>query len=400
VVKNGSAGADSPEERTSTMLLTTPIAGAGAAAGPEAAGVAVRAALAGLEEPQVVIAFAADDLGPERAVAQAQAAAGEVPVVGLTSDVLLGAPGLVRGGCAALALGAPLRAGIGVATQASHDNRAAGRAAAAEALAGVGERAAHTLLLLLLDTVSGDQAETVAGAYEVAGGSVPLAGGAAAGRGPAQLAHGAAHTDTVVALAIGSPSPIGLGMAHGCSPLGVPSIVTAAEGTTVLELDGRPAAEVYLEKLGVAGAELTDEQFGDLAATHPLAQPELSGDVRLRHVLARERGGLRCATRIGVDAAVHFTAQTPEAMIDCTRDAVDGAVMALGGMPPRAALVFDCGGRKHVLGQALTSEADAVIAAFGPEPPPLAGLYTRGEIGRRRGAKGDRNHALVVVALG
>jgi hypothetical protein len=383
-----------------TSTLAPPIAGSGAAAGPEAAGVAVRAALGGLAEPRVVIAFAADDLGPERAAAQAQAAAGDVPVVGLTSDVLLGAPGLVRGGCVTLALGAPLQAGIGVASRAGGDPRAAGRRAAAEALAGVGDVTASTLLLLFLDTISGDQAEAVAGAYEVAGGAVPLAGGAAAGDRPAQIARGRAYTDAVVALAIGSPAAIGLGMAHGCSPLGVPSIVTAAEEMVVLELDGRPAAEVYLEKLGATGTPLGESAFGDLAAVHPLAQPELSGDVRLRHVLARDpRGGLRVATHIPADAAVHFTAQTPEAMIACTRDAVEGAVLAGGGAPPRAALLFDCGGRKHVLGQALTTEAEAVLAAFGPEPPPLAGLYTRGEIGRRRGAKGDRNHALVVVTF-
>ena len=384
-------------------VITPSIAGSGAAAGPEAAGVAVRSALGALDgtPARAVIMFAADDLGPERAAAQAQAAAGDVPVVGLTSDVLLGGPGLVRGGCAALALGEPFSVGIGVAEAAGADPRAAGRAAAAEALAGVGAVTASTLLLLFLDTASGDQAETVAGAYEVAGGAVPLAGGAAAGDQPAQIAHGRAYTDSVVAVAIGSPNPIGLGMAHGCSPLGVPSIVTGADGTVVLELDGRPASEVYLEKLGVAGGDLDDEAFADLAAVHPLAQPELSGDVRLRHVLARDpRGGLRCATHIPVDAAVHFTAQAPEAMIACTRDAVDGALMALAGAPPRAALIFDCAGRKHVLGQALVSEAESVVSAFGPDCPPLAGLYTRGEIGRRRGAKGDRNHALVVVALG
>jgi hypothetical protein len=383
-----------------TPTATLPLAGAGAAAGPEAAGVAVRQALEALEgaEAQVVVMFAVGDLGPERAAAQAQAAAGDVPVVGLTSDVLIGTPGLVRGGCSALALAAPLRVGIGVTRGASGMGaRAAGRAAAAQALAEVRDVTAHTALLLFLDQASGDQADTVAGAYEVAGGTVPLAGGAAAGSAPAQIAHGEAHTDTVVALAIGSPEPIGLGMAHGCSPLGVPSIVTRSEGTSVLELDGRPAAEVYLEKLGVDA--VSDDDFGDLSAVHPLAQPELSGDVRLRHVIAREDGGLRSVTHIPANAAVHFTRQSTEAIIDSVSEAVDGARMALGDVPPRAALIFDCGGRKHVLGAALEAEAAAVVAAFGPTPPPLAGLYTRGEIGRRRGAKGDRNHAIVVVTF-
>ena len=379
-----------------------PAAAAGAAAGPDAARVAVVSALNGLEgRASLVVMFASPDLGAARAAAQAQAAAGDVPVVGLTSDACVGPPGLVQGGCVALALAPPLIAGVAVSEDADRDPRAAGRAAAAEALAALGEPTEHTVLLLFLDTRSGDQAETVAGAYAVTGGAIPFAGGAAAGDPPSQIALGRAYERTVVAVAIGSPEPIGVGMGHGCRPCAVPSIVTRARGSVVLELDGRPAAEVYLEKLGMAAARLSPGEFADVAAGHPLAQPELSGDVRLRHVLGREAGGgLRCATSIPENAAVHFTSQAPEAIVASTADAVSAACEPLDGARPRAALVFDCGGRKHVLGAALEREASATLEAFGPDgAPPVAGLYTRGEIGRVRGAKGDRNHALVVVAF-
>ena len=379
--------------------LSAPAAGAGAAAGPEAAGVAVAHALAGVTKPSVVLLFADSDLGPARVAGQAGAEAGQVPVVGLTSDVLLGVAGLVRGGCTALALGEPMSAGIGVAEHASRDLRAAGREAAERALGAVPE-ALSRVLLLLLDATSGDQADAVTGAYEVAGGVVPMAGGAAAGGQAVLFAEGRALTDSVVAVALASPAPIGVGMAHGCTPRGVPAIVTEASGRTVLALDGRPAVDVYLERLG-APTRMDDDKFSDFAAVHPLAQVELSGDARLRHVHAREaNGGLRVATTIPIDAAVHFTRQTPPAMIACAADGVAQALAPLAGRPPRAALIFDCAGRKHVLGQDLPEEAEAVLAAFGPQPPPLAGLYTRGEIARIRGAKGDRNHALVVVAFG
>jgi hypothetical protein len=380
-----------------------PLGAAGAAAGPDAARVAVQRALGDLGgvPASLVIAFVTPDLGAARAAAQAQAAAGDVPVVGLTSDACVGPPGLVRGGCTALALAAPLVAGVAVAENAERDPRAAGRAAAAEALAALGDATSHTVLLLFLDTRSGDQAETVAGAYAVTGGAIPFAGGAAAGDPPSQIALGRAYERAVVAVAIGSPEPIAVGMAHGCRPCSVPSIVTRSEGSVVFELDGRPAAEVYLEKHGRAGDRIGPDDFADFAAGHPLAQPELSGDVRLRHVLGREPGGgLRCATHIPANAAVHFTEQAPEAIIASTATAVGAACAGLGGAPPAAALVFDCGGRKHVLGAALEREAAATLEAFGPAgPPPVAGLYTRGEIGRVRGAKGDRNHALVVVAF-
>ena len=379
------------------------LASAGAAAGPDAARVAVQGALGGLGDTpaSLVIVFVSPDLGAARAAAQAQAAAGDVPVVGLTSDACIGPPGLVQGGCTALALAAPRLAGVAVAEHADRDPRAAGRAAAAEAVAALGDHTEHTVLLLFLDTRSGDQAETVAGAYAVTGGAVPFAGGAAAGDPPAQIALGRAYERAVVAVAIGSPDPIGVGMAHGCRNCAVPSIVTRASGTVVHELDGRPAAEVYLEKIGQAEARLSPGEFADMAAGHPLAQPELSGDVRLRHVLGRDPGGgLLCATLIPENAAVYFTREAAEDIIGSTADAVSAALAPLGEARPSAALMFDCGGRKHVLGSALVREAAAALEAFGPEgPPPVAGLYTRGEIGRVRGAKGDRNHALVVVAF-
>ena len=382
------------------------MAGAGAAAGPDSAGVAVAGALRELRGPaSVVLLFASTDLGPARAAAQGQAAAGDVPVAGLTSDACLGAPGVVRGGCVALALGTAIHAGVAVAERADRDPRRAGRVAAAEALAALGKSTENTVLLLLVDTRSGDQAETVAGAYAVAGGMVPLAGGGAAGDPPAQLLHGHAYERSVVAVALGSDAPIGLGTAHGCRAAPVaPSIVTAAEGTVIRELDGRPAEAVYLRKLGIEGRRLSDREFGTLAAAHPLAQPELSGDVRLRHVLDRDgQGGLVCATRIPVNAAVHVGAQSVESIVLGAPHAPRAACAQLGGRPPRAAIVFDCAGRKHVLGSGLEAEAagvlDGLAEAANGKPPPMAGVYTRGEIGRLRGAKGDRNHAVVVVAF-
>lgn len=389
------------DQVTTRSDLASAPAGAGAAAGPDSAPTAIRRALDPVGPgAKAVFLFASPDLGADRVAAQAQAAAGEVPVIGMTSDACFGAPGVVRGGCSALALGAPYDVSWAIAREAGRDPRDAGRRAAAEAMAALDPELPHSVLLLMLYQPSGDQAEAIAGAYAVTGGAVPFAGGAAAGNPPALIAEGEAPVDAVIAVAIGSPEPIGVGMAHGCRPKGVPAIVTDSEGMIVRQLDGRPAQEVYLEKHGMTGTDMDDEQFGDFAAVHPLAQPELSGDVRLRHVISREPGGgLRSVTHIPVNAAVHFTEQTPEDIVSSTHDAVAAARAGLGGQPVRAALVFDCAGRKHVLGAALDSEAGEILAAFGSPAPPAAGLYTRGEVGRVRGAKGDRNHALVVVAL-
>ncbi len=70
------------------------------------------------------------------------------------------------------------------------------------------------------------------------------------------------------------------------------------------------------------------------------------------------------------------------------------------GVKPQAALVFDCAGRRRALGPELGREVEAVAAALGSSGAQLAGLYTNSEVARLKGAKGDRNHAVVTVAFG
>ncbi len=349
---------------------------------------------------ELVLAFASSLDDPAATAAAVSAVAPGAICAGMSGNGAISAGGAVDGGCAAIALGGSIRAGLGVARDASRDLRGASAGAVASALESLAPSLDHRIVLLFIDTRSGDQSHAVAGAYEVAGPQVPLAGGAAGGAEPFQLAAGEAHTDSVVAVALSSPRPIGIGVAHACELQPVPALVTRSEGRSLIELDGRPAVEVYLERLGRPAAGIDDAEFEAIAVTHPLAQPELNGDVRLRHVLGREgAGALRCATHIPANAAIEFTVERPEEIVRSTWDAVSDAVGGLGDAAPQAALVFDCAGRKRALGGGVGDELAALAASFGAEPPALAGLYTHGEVGRTKGAKGDRNHAIVVVAL-
>ena len=385
--------------------VRSPMAGAGFASGSGAVTHAVEQALGALDgaRPSVVLAFptAADDLVGDIGLAQTLTSA---PLVGMTGNAVLAADGAAEKACSVLALADPVQAAVRIETDVSQDPRAAGKRAAAGALSAIDSMVGSRVLLLFVDTRSGDQAEVIAGAYQAAGPSVPLAGGAAGGPQPYQIGEGKTYTDSVVAVALTAPGPIGVGVAHGCSPRSAPSIVTKAEGRTVLQLDGRRAEDVYLEKLGLADRVLQDWEFEAVSVVHPLAQPELSGDVRLRHVLGRtEEGGLVCATHLPANAAVEFTDEEPDGIVVSAWDAVTLAQESLEGAPTRAALIFDCAGRKRALavhGEELEREAGTLIRSLGETAPPLAGLYTHGEIGRVRGAKGDRNHAVVVVAFG
>ncbi len=385
------------------MAPTTPqsatLAGAAWAAGSDAPARAVDEAVGALEggRPGLVLAFPDAALPADRAAEAVTGASAGAPVAGMTSSGLLTSDGLREGGCWALALGEAFGAQVGLADGASADLRAAGALATARAAEGMDLLPGHAVVLVLVDPASGDEGAAVDGAYEVVGPHVPLAGGGANGRPQALFAGATASADAVVAVAITSPAPIRVGIAHGCRPRAFPAIVTRTEGRAVRELDGRPAEEVYLEGLGRAGERLDDRAFEALAVLHPLAQPELRGLFRLRHVLRRAPGGgLLCATAIPPNAAVFFTEQTAETIVASAGSAVDEALAPLG--PPRAALVFDCAARQRALGERLPDEGEALVAALGGVPA-VAGLFTRGEVGRMRGSKGDRNHAVVVVAF-
>jgi hypothetical protein len=379
------------------------IAASASAEGRDSCGEAVEHAVVGLGgEPSLVLIFTAGSVDPDADARAAQLAAGGAQVAGMTGTAAIGPDRPLKTGYSAVALSSAFSTGVSAVE--AQDPRTAGREATAEALAAIDD-APHAAVLLFIDSESGDQAKVVAGAYAVAGARIPLAGGAAGGSVRARFADGRALYRGVVAVAIGSPSPIGIGVAHGCIAHGAPSIVTRSAGPNVVRLDGRPAESVYLEKLGVEKRDIDDEAFEKLAMVHPLAEPDLRGGLRPRYVRARTAdGALVCATSIEENAAVVVCDQTPETVIRSARTAVEDAVSQLAG-PADAAVAFDCAARGvwfegPAAAGVARRELNALSATLGDPVPSLAGVYTRGEIGRSRGAKGDRNHSVVVAAFG
>ena len=278
-----------------TSALGAGFAASGVASGPDAVRDAVGEALDGLgRSASFVLAFPPATLGPEAAVEQATAAASGVPWAGMSSDGVIASGAVVPSGCAALAFDDDVDVGVGLGEGASHDPRGAARRASVAAFAGVDAEAGHPLLLLFYDADAGLHAELVAGAYEVVGPRVPLAGGGAnapvgadSRTEPAQFASGRACRDSVVAVALMTRAPVAIGIGHGCELGALPAIVTRSDGRRILGLDGRPAEEVYLEAIGHPRRGLSDSEFARLAVQHPVAQLELRGRVRPRHVRGR-----------------------------------------------------------------------------------------------------------------
>lgn len=380
--------------------------GVGASDATESRQAGVEAATAALRgsDPKLLVVFAspAHDLGAMLAGVRELAPA--TPLIGCSTAGEIATDGPSDASVVVTALGG---SGFSVTTNAarnaSTDLRQAGAAAAM--CAENGPAAEHQVLLLLSDGLGGDQQEVVRGAYSVVGASVPLVGGCAgddmAMRKTFQFFDGEVLEDSVVAAAINSDAPFGIGVQHGWTRVGAPFLVTASSGTRVLALDDRPALDVYLERLEAPDDARTDPAaFTRFALTHPFGLSRRSGEeVRFIAEANFDDRSIGCIAEVPQGGLAWIMEGDATSVLDATISACSQAVDGLSGRRPLGFLAFDCIARRGVLGSEGIREEVARIKSYS-RGAPVAGFYTYGEIARTHGVSGFHNQTLVVLAFG
>lgn len=267
------------------------------------------------------------------------------------------------------------------------------------------ERQQHTVLVLLSDGLAGDQMEVVRGAYDVANIDVPLVGGCAgdnlAMQQTRQLHGEQVFSGAVVAAAISSERPLGVGVSHGWTPLSDPMLVTESRGTLLSKLDDRSALDVYLEFFKPPEAVHRDPHaFADFAATHPIGIRRRDR-IEMRHITGfdPERRALVMVAEVPQGGLAFLTEGDYDSVLEAAAESARTAIDALGDVPPVGLLLFDCVSRRSVFGeQQLQEETDLINRCCGGIP--LAGFYTYGEIARTKGSGGFHNQTLVTLAVG
>ena len=368
----------------------------------EAAVEAVRDACAG-RPAALVILFASEsyELGELAAVADDEA--GDAAVIGCSTAGEIATSGPGDAGLVAVAFGGE---GFTVSTAAAGGIAADPRRAGADAAVGLADVAGcpHQVLLLLTDGLAGDQQEVVRGAYSVAGAGVPLVGGCAGDDlkmvSTHQIHDGRVLRDTVVAAAIGSDAPLGIGVRHGWRAVGEGMLVTSSGSNRVCELDDRPSLDVYLDHLDVPDDARTDpEAFTRFALTHPLGMSRRASEEQVRFIAGAdfEDRSLITIAEVPQGAVVWLMEGDDESVLAATDAACHDAIAALDGNDPKGLIVFDCIARRGVLGDGIGREVDRV--AQHASGAPVAGFYTYGEIARTHGVTGFHNQTLVVLAV-
>jgi hypothetical protein len=370
--------------------------------GGRAAGIAAARDALGRSRPELLLVFASFGYNLPELLDGVHSVSGTVPVIGCSTAGEIGPGPALASGVVIVALGGDFAVTTARATGLHDGPRSVGEAVARGLLPLPDTR--YRIALLLTDALAGDQQEMIRGVYGVLGAAVPLIGGGAGddfGMVTSRQFHRSdVLQDSVVAALIGSDALIGLSIRHGWHREGRAMVVTGSAGNRVDTLDDQPALDVYLRRhRAPEGMDADREAFADFALTRPLAITR-RGDVAVRHVLGADpvSRSLMCAGGVPKGAAAWLATGDVASTLAAADTACADAVEQLGGVPPLALLVFDCAGRRAVLGdEGVLAERRHLVAHAGAAP--LAGFYTYGEIARAHGVNGFHNQTIVAVAL-
>lgn len=366
---------------------------------------ATSAALAG-RTASLVVVFCPATIDLAAMLEGVRAEAGDVPLIGCTGRSQYAADGPVEPAVVVSALGGEgFEISTSAATNVSAGQRAAGEKVAEAVQALTRE---HGILLLLSDGLAGEQHDLVRGAYSVVGATIPLVGGSASDDltyectsqffSDADGVH--VLSDAVVAAAIGSDAPIGIGVAHGWRKVGDPMVVTSSDGGHVRTLDDQPALDVFLDRVGATRAATEDAPaFAKFAMSHPLGMSRRKGeDIRVIHGGDPADGSIFCLADVPQGALLWMMETDQQGLVSSVDDAYDESLAPLGGIPPLGFLAFDCAARHQFLGpEGLSKELERLVGRAASAP--LAGFYTYGEVARIHGAQGMHHLTLVILAF-
>lgn len=312
-----------------------------------------------------------------------------------------------RGGKTESVTAMGLKFGGGVAattisgTMRNGDSRELGRRLGGEAK-GLGA----TMLIVFPDGLAVNGTQFLLGLQDVLGTSFPIIGGVAADLGhftqtyeihDRQVISGGA----VVAVLTG-PLKVTTAAKSGWIPVGATRRANKVEnGNVCLEIDGRPALDLYEEYLGPRAKEMPEVSIefpigmiGGVPSTQRLADDSI---LLLRAIkgVDRKRRAIVFGGDLPEGAEIRMTTATKTDVIE---GADEAGARAIAEMPKAAvALIFDCMARKVVLGPRYRDELKHTFAKLGDIP--RIGFYTYGELSPVQGVTMHHDETFTIALI-
>ncbi len=251
------------------------------------------------------------------------------------------------------------------------------------------------LAFIFSDALAGNGTELVRGILGVMGGGFPIAGGAAgddmAFKETNQYYDGEVLKDAVVGFGIAGDIQVAVGADHGWQPLGDAHIVTSAEGTKLIELDGKPAFSIYQEYFGERASDFK-QALSLQAVTYPLGMKTKGAEgYMIRVPLAvNEDGSIICGAEVLPGSEIYLMIGTLTSAMDAAKMMAERLVERVVDAKPRVVFVSDCIARKILFGEHAGEEI-ALLKSIGGAKAVIFGLYTYGQIATLSPAPTDIN---------
>lgn len=209
-----------------------------------------------------------------------------------------------------------------------------------------------------------------------------------------------------VALGLSGPFTTEIGLCHGTEPSGIRSMVTKARGNQILEIDGRPAVQLWREVTGADEKEILHQSHFAIWAVGVERTAKVAGVEKTDQVIRGAFGFdtqtgamiLQAAIPEGTHIMLHH--RTVEKVLNGTIAMAQDLKRRLDGRRPWAVLGFECAARTYpFLGPANTCEEHrALRQAIAPDAPWL-GLMAWGEIGPCLGQTTFHNYSYPLVTF-
>jgi len=228
-------------------------------------------------------------------------------------------------------------------------------------------------------TKPGREDEILQGIVETVGPHIPIAGGSAADdiqfKETYQFANGEVFKDGVIVAYIVSNLLKSHFISHGYETTHNLASVTKSKGNIVKTLNGKPAAQVYADMIGIKYEELK-KNIVPYIAKYPLGFPDGFGNFWIKNpeaVLAD--GSLMFFSPVPENSVLCLLEGTKKGCLNSVKKSLKGITKNLPD--PAFSLIFTCAGRMAFMQQDIIEEYQTIKKEL--KKIPFIGFYTYGE---------------------
>jgi small ligand-binding sensory domain FIST len=177
--------------------------------------------------------------------------------------------------------------------------------------------------------------------------------------------------------------PVAAALTQGCSPIGEIHRITSAEENILIEIDGRPALDVFKEDIGEVLSRDLRKVAGYIFAALPVSGSD-TGDYLVRNLtgIDPDQGLIAIGERVAPGDPILFCRRDHDSAVEDMRRMLGDLRKRAGNAPIRGGLYYSCCARGPNQFGDNSEELGLISEELGDFP--LVGFFANGEISNNR----------------